>query len=407
MLFKPNNVFFLFVNKYEWTLLDLNIMADSWTFLLLLCLFVFTKNSCGLSDFKICGDPECQMLMSRVLATRDHPAKDCRFLSFKKGDVLFVYYKLSGKRDDLWAGSKNRHFGYFLRDAVMVDEIHVKKEKEITLPTQKHDFFCIDENGMIIDSNELEDVHPENKDFTPTEVIHTTTEAIIQHTEINKDAKNEDHREMVPQDISDKNIPEPTAQGGSSWIGSAVTGLFGLGDKNTDDSFDNANQLEENVAQESFRSRKLALDIDGSKMEEPKQNEMFGWIGSELTSALGFGQKQPSTSEVAEKGGTDEKHPAEYIDTYTIYSHSWLNIGLEDVLNFGQGKEMEQSKNKNSPLGENIDSVVKSPESSQSQNPEAQTQETESNADKMILEKKEDSGCKEVSENGLRGNSEH
>lgn len=43
--------------------------------------------------------------MCRVLATKNFEAPDCRFLSFRKGDVIFVEYKLAGKRDDLWAGS--------------------------------------------------------------------------------------------------------------------------------------------------------------------------------------------------------------------------------------------------------------------------------------------------------------
>ena len=43
--------------------------------------------------------------ISRVLATKYHKGTDCRFLNFKRGDVIFVYHKLSGKRDDLWAGA--------------------------------------------------------------------------------------------------------------------------------------------------------------------------------------------------------------------------------------------------------------------------------------------------------------
>lgn len=43
--------------------------------------------------------------MSRVQAIRDHHGKDCRFLSFRRGDTFFVYHKLTGKREDLWAGS--------------------------------------------------------------------------------------------------------------------------------------------------------------------------------------------------------------------------------------------------------------------------------------------------------------
>lgn len=49
--------------------------------------------------------PLCAGPMSRVQAIRDHYGTDCRFLNFKQGDIIFVYHKLTGKREDLWAGT--------------------------------------------------------------------------------------------------------------------------------------------------------------------------------------------------------------------------------------------------------------------------------------------------------------
>lgn len=49
--------------------------------------------------------PLCAGPMSRVQAIRDHHGTDCRFLNFKQGDTIFVYHKLTGKREDLWAGT--------------------------------------------------------------------------------------------------------------------------------------------------------------------------------------------------------------------------------------------------------------------------------------------------------------
>lgn len=49
-------------------------------------------------------------MMSLVQAQRDHNAQDCRFLNFRKGDIITVYYKLSGKRNDLWGGSVSKLF---------------------------------------------------------------------------------------------------------------------------------------------------------------------------------------------------------------------------------------------------------------------------------------------------------
>uniref|UniRef100_A0A8C5RZG1 SH3 domain-containing protein n=1 Tax=Laticauda laticaudata TaxID=8630 RepID=A0A8C5RZG1_LATLA len=43
--------------------------------------------------------------MSRVLAIKDYTRPDCRYLSFKSGEEIMVYFKLSREREDLWAGS--------------------------------------------------------------------------------------------------------------------------------------------------------------------------------------------------------------------------------------------------------------------------------------------------------------
>lgn len=43
--------------------------------------------------------------MSRVLAIKDYTGPDCRYLNFKSGEEIMVYFKLSREREDLWAGS--------------------------------------------------------------------------------------------------------------------------------------------------------------------------------------------------------------------------------------------------------------------------------------------------------------
>ncbi|XP_036397605.1 melanoma inhibitory activity protein 2 isoform X2 [Megalops cyprinoides] len=151
-------------------------MADPEIFLSVLLLFVMSNPVLGvLSDYKICGDPECERLMSRVQATKDHKGPDCRFLNFRRGDVIFVYVKLTGKRDDLWAGTIDKQFGYFPKDAVELEEIYARKE--VKIPTQDHDFFCLDEYGTIIESGptqldnqedqtELQEV-PQNNEHHP------------------------------------------------------------------------------------------------------------------------------------------------------------------------------------------------------------------------------------------------
>ncbi|XP_077394200.1 cTAGE family member 5 isoform X5 [Festucalex cinctus] len=116
-----------------------------------------------LSDFKICGDSECETLMSRVRAVRNHHGKDCRFLSFRQGETIFVYHKLTGKRSDLWAGSMNKQFGYFPKDAVKEEQKFATKETEVV--TQESDFLCLSEFGYPIDSSHLNTDDDDDDDF--------------------------------------------------------------------------------------------------------------------------------------------------------------------------------------------------------------------------------------------------
>uniref|UniRef100_A0A3Q1GP69 Transport and Golgi organization protein 1 homolog n=1 Tax=Acanthochromis polyacanthus TaxID=80966 RepID=A0A3Q1GP69_9TELE len=90
------------------------------------------------SDFKRCADEECSMLLCRGKAVTDFSGPDCRFLSFKKSETIYVYYKLSGRRADIWAGSVNRfaylvgsHFGYFPKDLLAVNHLYTDKELEV------------------------------------------------------------------------------------------------------------------------------------------------------------------------------------------------------------------------------------------------------------------------------------
>ncbi|XP_064881830.1 cTAGE family member 5 isoform X2 [Oncorhynchus nerka] len=308
-------------------------MAASQIYIWTFTIFLFPTLTWGLlSDFKICGDSECESLLSRVRATRDHRGKDCRFLNFKKGDVIFVYHKLSGKRDDLWAGSIDRQFGYFPKDAVKVDEIYSNTEKEVA--TQKQDFFCIDEYGSLIDNDSSEWDNEENLVSEFQEIAandaqdsKTSKDAFLSQSfaQSSDETGNKDAIQVVMEDFSDDTKPEPSEQDGSQWIGSTVTGWLSLGGENPDD-----NPKEDNPEQESFRSRKLALDIDANQLKEEKKNaENSGWFGDGLTSAFGFGQKAPEEEKPIEKEVEEQPPP----------SNSWLNIGIRDVLHFGQSNQ--------------------------------------------------------------------
>ncbi|XP_049335997.1 transport and Golgi organization protein 1 homolog isoform X1 [Astyanax mexicanus] len=112
-------------------------------FILFFCVrFTHASLERRFSDFKRCADDECSMLLCRGKAAKDFSGPDCRFLSFKKGETIYVYYKLSGQRSDVWAGSVGSNFGYFPKDFLNIN--HIYTDKEIEVSAEETDFVCFD-----------------------------------------------------------------------------------------------------------------------------------------------------------------------------------------------------------------------------------------------------------------------
>ncbi|CAJ1077082.1 transport and Golgi organization protein 1 homolog isoform X2 [Xyrichtys novacula] len=112
-------------------------------FLLLLFNFISTAAlEKRFSDLKRCADEECSMLLVRGKALKDFSGPDCRFLKVKQSETIYVYYKLSGRRPGIWAGSIGTSFGYFPSDLLAVN--HIYTEKEIEVAAEETDFVCFD-----------------------------------------------------------------------------------------------------------------------------------------------------------------------------------------------------------------------------------------------------------------------
>ncbi|XP_021501430.1 melanoma inhibitory activity protein 2 isoform X2 [Meriones unguiculatus] len=120
-----------------------------------------------LAHLKKCGDLECETLISRVLALRDHTGPDCRYLNFTEGEEISVYVKLAGEREDLWAGSKGKDFGFFPRDAVKIEEVFISEEVE--MPTKESDFLCLLGEGYIFGSEHSELISGDDENMYPYE----------------------------------------------------------------------------------------------------------------------------------------------------------------------------------------------------------------------------------------------
>ncbi|XP_039993102.1 melanoma inhibitory activity protein 2 isoform X3 [Xiphias gladius] len=234
----------------------------------------------SLSDYKICGDSECESLMSRVQAIRDHHGKDCRFLSFRQGDTIFVYHKLTGKREDLWAGTIDKQFGYFPKDAVQEEQIYATAEKVVE--TQRSDFFCMNEFGYPIDSSDLD--HDDENDDQIIQIQESESSQTIPYTD--------DINAESPSGFADPSTEFPVPAQQSD------------GTTSEGDEIRNAGDAAAGPPKEAHESP-VALN-----------QQVTGWLGF-------GGERKPDD---AVKSREDDKENA---DSFTSTMTGWLGFGAE------------------------------------------------------------------------------
>ncbi|XP_066451291.1 transport and Golgi organization protein 1 homolog isoform X2 [Eleutherodactylus coqui] len=116
------------------------------------------------SDSKRCADPECSKLMGRGKAIEDFTGPDCRFVNFKKDELIYVYHKLAGRSSDLWAGSVGTYFGYFPKD--LIDMKQAYTEDELELPTDETDFVCFEDGKDNFDTYDVNELLKKQKGST-------------------------------------------------------------------------------------------------------------------------------------------------------------------------------------------------------------------------------------------------
>ncbi|XP_069342784.1 melanoma inhibitory activity protein 2 isoform X3 [Eulemur rufifrons] len=299
-----------------------------------------------LADLKKCGDLECETLMSRVSATRDYRGPDCRYLNFTKGEEISVYVKLAGEREDLWAGSKGKDFGYFPRDAVQIEEVFISEEVQIS--TKESDFLCLlgasytfenEDSELNSDNGENIYTYEEDKDqkfskhendFQIESGFYATSESTLFEDQfpaseapedIRSTSESKDWEEVEVERVEQDHIPEEDHVPLSSAM-PEVTGWFGLGSEQAEEkAFES---VIEPVQESSFHSRKIAVE-DKNDLEElnngvhkteqkkepgseldsvpKKQSELAsesehilkpqatGWFGGRFTRYLGFGDE--------------------------------------------------------------------------------------------------------------------
>ncbi|KAM4014583.1 melanoma inhibitory activity protein 2-like isoform 1-T1 [Anomaloglossus baeobatrachus] len=276
-----------------------------------------------LSEKKKCGDPHCESLMMRVSAKQDYSGPDCRFLTFKTGDEINVYYKLTGRREDLWQGSTGKAYGFFPKDSVTIEEVYLSEEIEI--PAQEIDFVCLD-GGEYVFENEDSVLHQINRN--KEDPSDHTTRGVGQST----------------KDVTVQEPPEPEVQ--ESWAPSGIAGWFGVG----------RNNEKKNAESETIIIETINEDAEAQTQLEEDAPEKSGWLGGRLKKLLPFGEKKDepkakddenyegkssSSSEQTEQEQISMKKEAEETKA------KWFQFGIRDVLGFGAKSEKKEESNLN------------------------------------------------------------
>ncbi|XP_060907831.1 transport and Golgi organization protein 1 homolog isoform X2 [Labrus mixtus] len=194
-------------------------------FLLLLFNFISTAAlEKRFSDLKRCADEECSMLLVRGKAVQDFSGPDCRFLTVKKSETIYVYYKLSGRRADLWAGSVGSSFGYFPMGLMAVN--HIYTDKEIEVRAEETDFVCFDTGfdkfnsydvDLLLGSSVAED-NSDNKGSSDQTEHHDNPGPL--HDEIPDDesasSRELDRTSESPTEVEQTDTPHATERGEDS-----------------------------------------------------------------------------------------------------------------------------------------------------------------------------------------------
>ncbi|XP_051834021.1 melanoma inhibitory activity protein 2 isoform X5 [Antechinus flavipes] len=152
-------------------------------FLLVISLIKNMESTELLAEFKKCGDMECETLISRAVAIRDYKGPDCQYLNFKTGEEISVYAKLSGEREDLWAGSKGKDFGYFPKDAIQIEEVFISEE--VKVPTKESDFICLHEINYVFE-NEESTLYNDNEGTDYSDIEEKNKESNVDENELQR-----------------------------------------------------------------------------------------------------------------------------------------------------------------------------------------------------------------------------
>ncbi|XP_049681005.1 melanoma inhibitory activity protein 2 isoform X2 [Accipiter gentilis] len=361
-----------------------------------------------LSEWKKCGDRECETAMSRVQATTDYLGPDCRYLNFKTGEEIMVYSKLSRKNENLWTGSKGKDFGYFPKDAVKVEEVFIAEEVEVL--TKETDFLCLHGDKYIFENEDsvLHD-HKKVSEYSSSdaesklhenELLKHTRDSIQKEERLESVSENDSKQSHTQEESASKKLvrknenrkddtEESQMQNGlpiepiptqSSWI----AGWFTTGSKNYEEPL---KAVTESVEENTYRGRKIAVTAEND-LQDPNDEEQEPpssvWFQGGLMDFLYFGEENVDVGLASEKndpqihdvsgvpGHCSNEQETTVTELLTEEEESesqesksnWFNLGLSNVLNFGNAEkdttamEDEQSRGREDEAHKNEEQTL-------------------------------------------------
>ncbi|XP_074959551.1 melanoma inhibitory activity protein 2 isoform X2 [Phalacrocorax aristotelis] len=383
-------------------------ILDQRILLLVISFLTSLQSTKVLSEWKKCGDQECETAMSRVQATTDYLGPDCRYLNFKTGEEIMVYSKLSRKNENLWTGSKGKDFGYFPKDAVKVEEVLIAEEVEVL--TKETDFLCLhgdkyafeNEDGALHDHNEEIESEYSSSDaeskLHENELLKHSIDSMLKEERVESVSENdskESHaeEESASEELLRKNdnrkddtegpqmqnsLPLEPIPTQSSWI----AGWFTTGSKNNEEPL---KAITESLEENTYRGRKIVVTAENDLQEpndkEEQESPASVWFQGGLTDFLYFGEKNVDVGLELERndlqiqevsgvpGHSNNEQETEVTELLTEEEKcesqesksNWFNLGLSNVLSFGyaekdtitiameeqQSRETEDEENKN------------------------------------------------------------
>uniref|UniRef100_A0A8C6K503 MIA SH3 domain ER export factor 3 n=1 Tax=Nothobranchius furzeri TaxID=105023 RepID=A0A8C6K503_NOTFU len=218
------------------------------------------------------------VLLCRGRAVKDFSGPDCRFLSFKKSETIYVYYKLSGRRADMWAGSVGNSFGYFPKDLLAVN--HLYTDKELEVPAEETDFVCFETGYDKFDIYDIDALLAPSMEKSDGENNETSVK--------NQESESTD-TEMQPSEERETEIVKPIEHHDNSEDVGKVP----------DDQSASVPQAELNTSSPLIRDVESGAELVPDVVEEEKGQQHFGVESSlENVSERSETKKEPSTPEV-------------------------------------------------------------------------------------------------------------